>query len=291
MCYKVSIGAHPLSRESFWDQLHVSRVYRLSSLLTAATLLSGCLQPAISAITPSPEVTQVDSESNGWEMLSPGLERRVLFPGGNYPLTQFTVIRIDPAQFAFRVHYRPGEPLSLAEWRDALPDAVGFINANFFDAQAQILGLLISDGVSYGTAYSNRGGVFYTVGDVIGIRSTVDEPYRGEAYDQAVQAFPMLVSAGQAAFTNSGTDRASRRTVIALDTRGRVLVIVSSSLIGMRLIDLSAYLPTVGLDIAEAVNLDGGGSTMLYMNTGSIQVSSFDPVPAVLAIYTKVGTR
>ncbi len=266
------------------------RVYRLSSLLTAATLLSGCLQPAISAITPTPEFTQVDSEANGWELLAPGLERRALFPGGNYPLTQFTVIRIDPAHFMFRAHYRPGEPLSLAEWREALPDAVGFINANFFNAQAQILGLLISDGVTYGSAYADRGGVFYTLGEEIGIRSTVDEPYRGEAYDQAVQAFPMLVSGGQAAFTNSGADRASRRTVIALDTSGRVLLIVSSSLIGMRLVDLSAYLPTAGLDINEAVNLDGGGSTMLYVNTGSIQVPSFDPVPAVLTIYARAGS-
>jgi len=243
------------------------------------------------AVTPTPDVTQVDLVAADWELLAPGLERRALFPGGNYPLTQFTVIRIDPAHFTFRAHYRPGEPLSLTEWRDALPDATGFINANFFDAQARILGLLISDGISYGSAYSNRGGVFYTLGDDIGIRSTVVEPYGGETYDQAVQAFPMLVSGGTAAFSNSGADRASRRTAIGLDSSGRVLVIVSSSLIGMRLTDLSAYLPDAGLDIVEAVNLDGGGSTLLYLNAASgVQVPSFDPVPAVLAIYPKAGS-
>jgi hypothetical protein len=61
-------------------------------------------------------------------------------------------------------------------------------------------------------------------------------------------------------------------------------------LVGMTLVELSEYLPTTDLELRTAVNLDGGGSTMLYLNVpGGIEytLSSFDPVPAVLAVYPR----
>ncbi|MFN8562733.1 MAG: hypothetical protein U0703_14210 [Anaerolineae bacterium] len=40
--------------------------------------------------------------------------------------TQFVALRIDLALFTFRVHYRPGDPLNLEQWRDLLPNHVRF---------------------------------------------------------------------------------------------------------------------------------------------------------------------
>jgi exopolysaccharide biosynthesis protein len=102
-----------------------------------------------------------------------------------------------------------------------------------------------------------------------------------------VQAFPVLVAHGEPAFTNTRGDGLSRRTVIAVDDDGYVLWIVSSSLIGLRLTELSAYLPTANLGIVDAFNLDGGGSTLLYIAPDDTTIPSFDAVPAVLAIYPK----
>jgi len=44
------------------------------------------------------------------------------------------------------------------------------------------------------------------------------------------------------------------------------------------------------MNLVNALNLDGGGSTMMYLNangTPEYIVTSLDPVPAVLAVYTR----
>ncbi len=274
-------------------QPRIRQRIRLSSVITAASLsISACIHPVPTVIDPSadPVITTgaVSPVTAGWETLAPGIERRVYRPE-NYALTQFIALRIDPAINTFRAHYRPGEPLTAFAWRDALPDALAIINANYFTAQNEILGLLISDGVRYGTAYSDRGGMLYVENGAVGVRSTISEPYLGEAFEQAVQAFPMLVSGGQQAFSNTRGDRIARRTIAGQDSSGRIILMVTSSLAGMRLVDMSAYLPATDLDLVEAFNLDGGGSTLMIGRGGAetIFVPSFDAVPAVLAVYPR----
>ncbi len=251
-------------------------------LITLVSLLGGCTNPGTTALTPTVNA--------GWETLAPGLERRFYRPGGDYPLTQFVALRIDPARYSFRVHYRPGEPLTLAGWQASLPSAAAFINANFFDAQHLALGLVVADGMSYGQAYQGMGGMLQVQNNGVRVRSTIVEPYAGEPLEQAVQAFPMLISNGQPSFANTQGDRISRRTLVGQDTQGRIVLMATASLVGMRLVDLSSYLATTDLSIVNAVNLDGGGSTMLALNVPgqpSYQVLSLDPVPTVLAVYPR----
>jgi uncharacterized protein YigE (DUF2233 family) len=252
-----------------------------AQLLVAAALLGGCLAPA-RTITPT--------ASPDWEVLAPGLERRFYRPGGDYPLTQLIALRVDPTYYSFRVHYRPGEPLTVDGWSDALPSAAAFVNANFFDAQNQALGLVVADGAAYGQAYQDMGGMLQVQNGGVRVRSTIEEPYTGEALEQAAQAFPMLVVNGQAVFTNTQGDRISRRTVVAQDAQGRIVLIATTSVIGMKLVDLSRYLASLDLSLVNALNLDGGGSTLLALNVPgqpAYRLLSFDPVPTVLAVYPR----
>lgn len=224
---------------------------------------------------------------NGWELLSPGLEQRSYLVGDD-PLREVMVLRADPAHYTFRAHYRAGAPLSIRQWRDTLPGAVAIINANFFDPQYQALGLLVADGMVYGQSYTDRGGTFIIQAGQPRIRSNTQEPYQGETLEQAVQAFPMLVLNGQQAYTSAAADRSTRRTAIAQDRQGRILVMVTP-LIGMTLVELSAFLASTDMEIVNAFNLDGGGSSLLSIEIGAVSYSlpSFDPVPAVLAIYPR----
>lgn len=209
-------------------------------------------------------------------------------PGGDNAFAQLFALRIDPALYTFRAHYRPGDPLTLPSWRDTLPGVVALINANFFDTARNVLGLLVADGVTYGQSFVDRGGMVQVVGGYPRVRSLISEPYYGEALEQAVQGFPVLVLNGQQAYTTAQGDRVARRTVVGQDANGRIVILVTTSLLGMRLVDLSAYLPTTDLNLITAVNLDGGGSTMLYVSTPSpYLLYSFDPVPAVLAVYPR----
>lgn len=252
-------------------------------LLVVFWLLAGCML-ALQTPTPVPAPTSVDND--GWHSLAPGLERRAYQPGGNV-LGQVWVLRIDPAQYVFRAHYRPGQPLSQAGWQNELPDAAAFVNANFFHPDHTILGLLVADGLVHGSSLQGRGGTFQVQNGQPRVRSNITEPYQGEAFEQAVQAFPMLVLNGQTAYVPTRQERVSRRTVVAQDAQGRILLMVTP-LTGLTLESLSVWLPTTDMGIVHALNLDGGGSTMLYVSGDQApRLPSFDPVPAVLAVYPR----
>jgi len=253
-------------------------------------LLVGCTLAAATptstpptATAPPPVRAATDAQ---WENIAPGLEQRVYIPGEN-ELAQMIAVRIDPALYRFQVHYRPGEPLSLRQWQDELPAAEIIVNANFFDPQHNILGLLISDGVRHGSTYTRRGGTFGILDGVPRITSNIQQPYQGEPYEQAVQAFPMLVYQGEQAFFNERGARGSRRTVIGQDDRGNIILMATPG-IGLSLPDLSAYLAGTDIGFVNAFNLDGGGSTMMFVDASDTQVFSFDAVPAVLAVYAVV---
>lgn len=249
--------------------------------------LSGCTLPTPTSTLQIPEVTQtaeaapLPSQSD-WDSISEGLAVRDYQPD-NEAFGRLVVVRIDPARYTFRAHYRPGEPLRINEWRDTLPGAVAIINANFFRSNFMANGLLVSDGVRYGTSYGSFGGIFQIENGLPRIRVNNRSPYQGEALQQAVEGFPMLVIDGVAAYTTP--DRVTRRSVIAQDSSGQVFLI-ATPFNGLSLSSLSAYLPTTGLNLVSAINLDGGGSTMLYLSSGYM-LHSRDAVPAVLAVYPK----
>jgi exopolysaccharide biosynthesis protein len=261
--------------------------------LLLSSLMMGCLLtfsatptpvPATPTVTPPPSTEEASIEE--WQTLAEGLELKMVVPEDN-AFGQLLVLRIDPTLYAFRVHYRPGAPLSTSGWSAELPEAVAFINANFFDRQHNILGLLIADGVVYGTPYTDRGGMFAIQDGLPVIRSNVESPYQGEALEQAVQAFPLLVFDGAQTYTTLRGDRATRRTIVAQDADGNVLLI-AAPLVGMRLAETAAYLLETDLEIMHALNLDGGGSTMMAVQDDEpFVISSFDRVPAVLAVYPR----
>lgn len=253
--------------------------------------LSGCLldaPPTESIIATATPISTAAPMLNEWQTLAPGLQRR-LYTGINGTSAQLLVLRVDPAHYIFRAHYRSGAPLRVSEWRDTLPDAVVFINSNFFDPEYRVLGLLIEDGVLHGTPYTTRGGMFTVQNGAPRIRSNTQAPYAGEALEQAVQAFPMLVLDGQQAYTYTGPDRITRRTAIGMDSDGRVILMVTP-FTGMTLLDLSIFLAESDMNVINAFNLDGGGSTlMMHQMSGAnpFMLASVDPVPAILAVYPR----
>jgi uncharacterized protein YigE (DUF2233 family) len=160
------------------------------------------------------------------------------------------------------------------------------VNVNFFTPEHTILGLLFSDGTRYGQSYTDRGGTFFVQNGAVGLRSNLEQPYSGENFEQAIQAFPMLVLRGTQAYSNARDLRPSRRTVIGIDSAGRVILLATPGF-GIGLYDLSAYLPTTDLQLVTALNLDGGGSTMMRVQAADYTLRSLDPVPAVLAVYAR----
>ncbi len=268
------------------------RLTKLLLYMLMTLLLGGCfsfaLEPIATPLLPTLPIP-TDVTDTGWQLIAPGLERRNYDPDPLNPITRMVALRIDPNQYTFRAHYQPGQALNVLEWTQALPQAVAFVNANFFDQADQVLGMLVADGQVYGQSYTDRGGTFLVENGQPRIRANLREPYQGEALEQAVQAFPMLVLDGLAAFTDTIQDRTTRRTVVAQDSSGRV-ILLATPVLGLTLRDLSAYLPATDMNIITAFNLDGGRSTLMMIRSDGVAetiVSSIDSVPAVLAVYPR----
>jgi exopolysaccharide biosynthesis protein len=74
------------------------------------------------------------------------------------------------------------------------------------------------------------------------------------------------------------------------------MFVVSSGLLGVSLEQLQDELQRPGIDCLDALNLDGGGSSQLWVN-GSIQgapngfeeisIQASDPVPVAFALFPK----
>ena len=260
--------------------------FRLSVILFAASLLVGCNLPTnlLPTLTALPETTE--KPATDWLDLAEGLQWRKLAPKGD-ELAQLIVVRINPQKYRFRAIYRPGQPLSLSGWRKLEANASVIVNANFFDTNNRALGLVVSDGASHGSAYQERGGTFmirYGEASVVANRSESLPSIK--AIEQAAQGFPLLVEQGrQAYFATTGGER-TRRTLIGIDRKGNILIMVAPFL-GLSLANLSAYLPATDLDIEAAFNLDGGGSTMIALPGADYYQPSLDPVPMILAVYPR----
>ncbi len=253
-------------------------------LLLFAGLLGACNLPAelLPALTALPAATPVSK----WETIAVGLEWRTLRPDGG-DSSQLVALRIDPRHYRFRAIYHAGAPKSLAGWLELEPNASIIINANFYDQANRALGAVVSDGRLSGSAYHNRGGTFLVrngAASVIGFRAV--PPPIDTTVDQAIQGFPLLVFNGEQAYFGSSAGERNRRTVIAEDADGKILIL-TAPYFGPSLQDLSAYLPSTDLNIVTAVNLDGGGSTMIAIPAADYYQPSFDAVPTVLAVYPR----
>jgi len=257
----------------------------VNPLWVASVLLSsvGCQSVAVPpSPTPAPTLTYA-----GWEPLTEGIERRVYRPSGGFLLI-VTAYRIDPQQFDFVSHYRPNAPLLLTDWHANYPEALLLFNTNFFDTANNVTGLLVADGISYGNPYRRRGGSFVVRGGQPAMFSHLVTDYTDQGYEQVIQAFPMLITNGERSYFDTRPDRPTRRTVIGMDSAGNVLVLVTT-FGGITLLDLAVWLAESDLALANALNLDGGGSTLLgqYIETPPSALLSFDPVPAVMGVYQK----
>ena len=75
----------------------------------------------------------------------------------------------------------------------------------------------------------------------------------------------------------------SRRTVVAQDTTGRIILLVSPEF-HFSLHELAVWLTRSDLELDIAMNLDGGTSTGHWISGHPDNVASHIPVPAVITI-------
>jgi exopolysaccharide biosynthesis protein len=219
--------------------------------------------------------------------LSPGVEWRRLWAGTGVGRERLTLVRLDPDQIRLRVIYQPAHPRRVGEWARVLPEALLVVNAGYFTSEMQATGLIVSDGVSAGRSYDDFAGMLAVgAGGQVSLRWLRTSPFDpDEGLAQAVQSFPVLVKPGGVMGFPPDADEGqrSRRTVVAQDTAGRI-ILLASPMPRFSLHELAIWLTESDLELEIAMNLDGGTSTGLWIKSHANPIDSLVPVPAVIAV-------
>lgn len=267
----------------------LSRRCLLCCLLLLLTL-AGC-NNALPTITFGQTAQTPGIAVNTWNSAEPGVEMRQEMwnsPDGDGASDLVTIVRFDLHRVNLSVAYQPAHPLSMEEWTQKEQPAA-LINGGYFDGLDRATALVISNGHSFGTSYQGFGGMLAV--DAQGhvqLRSLREQPYASsENLMQATQCSPMLLFDGQR--TQFNTDqKASPRSVVALDKQGRLLFIASPGA-SFTLGELADLLARSDLSLVNALNLDGGSSTGLFVNAGSrsVAIDAYVNLPLVIVVKEK----
>lgn len=192
------------------------------------------------------------------------------------------LVRIDQTQATVQLAVDESTPQTVSSWAEQL-DASILMNGSYFDENYELVTRTIVAGESYGTLLTGATGVAQKTGKSAPWTIT---PWSGQAItaDNAIQSYPVLVADGVASFTAGSADTA-QRTVIALDDDNNLYFIVCEYGV-LSLAQLATVLATeLDISFTTALNLDGGTSTGLSIQSSDITFTENSlVVPSVLYI-------
>jgi uncharacterized protein YigE (DUF2233 family) len=164
------------------------------------------------------------------------------------------------------------------------------INANFFDPLGAPLGLVLPSSREANKKVQLGGklltGILYISNDAPFVISR--EEFKPDGVSLALQAGPILYKAGSRIEFKSPS-QTSRRSGIAI-TKNEEFVMFATLLRfpGATLEDIQEVLSKTGLEIRDALNLDGGGSSQFYIKSTDskeeVSISGGDEVPVALVV-------
>jgi uncharacterized protein YigE (DUF2233 family) len=238
---------------------------------------------ALPTVDPKPEA--------GWSPVRPGLERRTdpIYDDLNQQVESLHIWRLDQNAFQMEVAFDK-TPKSLETWQKDT-NALMVVNGGFYSIENERYfpdGLTIVDGVASGRGF-NRGGMLAIDASRAELRWLAQKPYNAsESLQAALQSFPILVQPGGG--LGFGAEREShvsaRRTVIGQDKNGRILFMVAPQGY-FTLHQLSLYLTESDLNLDLALNLDGGGSTGIFVADPREIIPPSRPLPFVILVYAR----
>jgi uncharacterized protein YigE (DUF2233 family) len=238
--------------------------------------------PANALGTPQPNIAY----DNVWRTIKPGLDIILITGRVDKRDELLAVTRIDPNQHRIRVLYDPIAQRDVRSWYDWSGVDVA-INAGFFLDTYETAALLIQDGQTFGRSYQGFGGMFAMRGSQPSIQWLKTQPYQPDTtINDGVQSFPTLVLAGKVTQGINDNGARDRRSFVAIDRNGLVLLGTSQTA-SWTLTELARFLAGARiLNVSNALNLDGGPSTGMWVrgNVDPVLINSLSPVPSVIVV-------
>ncbi len=247
-------------------------------------VLSGCnaRRAAMETKTSRADASLASGAATSWKTVAPNVALREFQTAASDQDLAVKIIAV--RALPSRVHIVGGAKLTADEWRQKI-GATAVVNGGYFDPEGHPLGLRISGNKRTSDLHPADWGVFLVEGSAARIIHTRDyQSLRAQGKThrvlEAIQCGPRLVVNGQ--FTTLKPQWA-RRTALGIDSNGRVVIAIADGELSF------AAWQTVwrdNLSCPNALNLDGGGSTQISLQTSkeNRDVSGSWPVPDVVCI-------
>ena len=231
-----------------------------------------------------------------WKSIEPGmgLQNINLFNELEEIETQLRLYKFNPSLFNIRVlcSENYGKKRIDVKTLAKLSGTVAIINSSYFDVQGSPLAYLRCSGKvinSKVASHSLYSGVFFMRhGRPYIVHSSRFDP-KTDASD-VVQVGPRLISKGKNTIGLKNIHAVHHRSGIALDKKGNVIIYATNSQFGGISWNILRYvLKLKKIGGYEVLNLDGGGSTQMYISTKNYEdyVRGLSPVPSAIAFFRK----
>jgi hypothetical protein len=283
-------------RKTFFFVFPSLSVLFLSIIFTTSSQSSQNTQIKKSILLSIPDNNNLIQNWPDWSNIEPGIEFKKIniLDKSEEILSQLRLYRFNPNLFDIRVicsknfGFKRTDVKKLAE----LSGSIAIINSSYFDVQGDPIAYLKCNGkrinkrIVTNIIYS---GVFYVKhGRPYIVHRSNFNP--GKSISDAVQVGPRLLSKGIDTIGLRNINAIHHRSGITLDNKGNVIIYATSDQYGglswrtlryiLKLKEIGAY---------DVLNLDGGGSTQMYISTKGFQdyIRGYSAVPSAIAIFYK----
>lgn len=195
-----------------------------------------------------------------WRTIAPGFEiadMPVIADGD--AVDRIALARIDSSRFRFIVRTAPAGNRELGDWMRALGAAL-VINGSYFTRTGEPDTPLVSAGVRLGPRhYVANSGAFVALNDSVGIHDLANKDWHVVLHgaNDAMVSYPLLVARDGSSRVDADSRWLANRSFVAEDRGGRIILGTTAQAF-FSLKRLADFLRSAPLDLAIALNLDGG---------------------------------
>lgn len=229
--------------------------------------------------------SSLDANADDWRILARGLNyKRLAIIQNNSPV-DLHVFRINLSRYNVK-------PIAAAQSATAKlmtleQDALLTVNANFFDVDHKILGLVLKDKF---LIHQTKNISWWSTLCIKDNKATItpNKAITATECHQAIQAGPRLVIDGSIPKLKESF---SAKTAIGINQAGELLIAVTRNRLSITKLAEIFQAPEQkgGLACINALNLDGGSSSQIYARIGDFELDlpSIVKVPVGLAVFDK----
>lgn len=218
-----------------------------------------------------------------WQNLQTGLDYAKINVVYSGTPVNIHAVRVNLSQLQVKPIHTPAR--SFVKSMAISHDALAVLNANFFEPSGKPLGIVVADKTEL-NSFKN-----ISWWSILCIKDQAAQIFHASVYqqgqcDNAIQAGPRLVVQGAATKLK---ENISKKSAVGLNAKGELFLIATENILPISLFAevLRVKEAEGGFELIDVLNLDGGSSTQIYVNTTNftLDIPNFVQVPIALGVF------